>query len=391
MRGDLKISIVILTSILFLSTIVMATDVAYIFKNAKKIDQNIINVFNEMGHSVDIINEKNLPSDFSSYSLVFIGDERLRNKRSINIDQMPTVLSNYHYTKTWGLADRERTSKLSSRSILFVNKDGQKVEVYNENKHTVSKRTRMIYYYISNQNKATEMTKAAGTFTGHLTHDEGDVIAYINSGTTLGNGKTAQHNICFFGLIKTNLWTSESEQMFKDCVSFVLNSQTPTPDPIPEPDMNMTNMTEPEPDPMPEPEMNITDPIPTGLHDIALIEFINSVGNIRLEKTDGTDILEGESLMCNEKYKIGIKVKNNGDFTEDTTYSGSINGIDFNHLPKLGLDPTATSTKTKTVNFTLSSGEHTITVNAHLAPEFTDATPADNIAQRTVDVICDDS
>ena len=52
------ISLTLIISLLLIN-FVSAADVAYIYKNKNKIDQNIINAFSEMNLSVETINEKN--------------------------------------------------------------------------------------------------------------------------------------------------------------------------------------------------------------------------------------------------------------------------------------------------------------------------------------------
>ena len=127
-------------------------------------------------------------------------------------------------------------------------------------------------------------------------------------------------------------------------------------------------------------------PLPALFHDVALIDFLNSINKIRLEHTNGTDILGEESLQCNKQYRIGITVKNLGNFTENITYTGSIDSLLFEHLPTNNLAPGDSSLKTRIVNFTLPSGMHTITVEAHIP---IDDVPVNNIAQREVNIVCD--
>jgi hypothetical protein len=123
---------------------------------------------------------------------------------------------------------------------------------------------------------------------------------------------------------------------------------------------------------------------PSESHNVALVDFSNSINMMRLEETNGTDIL-GSDLMCNNKYKIWIKVENHGDFAENVTFTGNINGLTFNHLPKDDLTPGSSSQKSRTVQFSLPAGTHTISVEAHIP---NDSNPSDNIAQRTINIIC---
>ena len=345
-RGKIILSSFILL-ILLAAPVLAQGDIAYIFKNPFHIDQEVLNVFREMGFTVDKIQERNLPSDLSSYKLIFIGEERF--SQNIPFYNNPTIIANHNNLNEFGLTDKDGGSRTSSNQPLSVNHNSMSVQVYTHGIDITNTKKLIHYNYIANKNKATEMTRIAGTYEGSLTRTIGDVISYIDAGTTLGNGKTTAHNICFFGITQSNWWTNEAREMFKDCIEFVAG--------------------------------------PPDVHDVALVDLTNSIGRIKLEETDGTDIT-GNELQCNTNYKIGIKAKNNGDFTENITYTGSVDSLLFEHLPTPGLKSGNTSTKTKTVNFALAAGDYTITVEAHLADTLTDATPLDNIASRSITILC---
>ena len=74
---------IILLSVLLLillSFFASAEDVAYIYRKNFKIDNNILQVFNESGLSVKFINDNNIPSSLSQYRLIFVGDENFVNE-----------------------------------------------------------------------------------------------------------------------------------------------------------------------------------------------------------------------------------------------------------------------------------------------------------------------
>ena len=52
---------------IFLISFVAAADVAYIYRRSLKIDDNILGVFSDEGLDVDLIDEDDLPMDFSDY------------------------------------------------------------------------------------------------------------------------------------------------------------------------------------------------------------------------------------------------------------------------------------------------------------------------------------
>jgi len=211
--------------VVLLVNLVVASDVAYIVKRSRSVDSGFMNEFNEMGLSVEVIESKNIKGvDFSGYKFMFIGDERLKNIKYLPVEEVPSVIANRYYGKTFGLVGKRRISKLSSNSELMVRSLGGVVKVY-ERATFRSRGLGIPYYYLSNRYKNKNMQGVAipnVKSKGEL----GAVIAYSNSGV----------NKCFFGITKTEYWTAEAEGLFKDCVSFVVEGVVEPPEPEPEPE-----------------------------------------------------------------------------------------------------------------------------------------------------------
>lgn len=336
----------LLFGILILTSFVFAGDVAYIYRNPKVIDHNVVSIFENMGMNVDLIKESKLPKDWKQYKLLYVGDESFRNSEMIPVGMLPSIVSNYYNTETWGLTDRDGVSKLSSNMPLQVSKDMKIIQVYN---NVINNRGRPLsYYYIDNNNRAFGIsTQAAGVYTGETIVSIGDVIAYINQDTKLGNGNMSKANICFFGLVASDFWTAEAINMFKKCVEFAKIKE---------------------------------------VHDVGFVDFTNAINKIRIENQNGTDIL-GNELQCNEKYKIGIKIANNGTFTENVNFSGMVGSVNFSHSAALDLSPGESSLKTKIINLTLTEGNYTMKIEAKIVGA-QDSNPMDNIAERQIKIMC---
>jgi len=54
-------------------------DVAYIYRNERRVDSNFVEAFEGMGLSVDLVNEKDL-GDLGEYRFIFVGDEKFREE-----------------------------------------------------------------------------------------------------------------------------------------------------------------------------------------------------------------------------------------------------------------------------------------------------------------------
>ena len=209
---------------IFLISFASAANVAYIYKNKAKIDKNVLNVFSELGLSVEQVYESNLPKNFSKYKLIFIGDERFNNFNKIPVGNYPTIVSNYYYGDEWGFTDIDGISKLASTSPLEVIKDENIIQVYTKARYSIGGIS-IPYYFLDDNNKASGMQKIAETWIGTPATGEsskvGDVISYANEETKLLNGKTTKGKICFFGIVESDYWTPDAKKLFKDCINFV--------------------------------------------------------------------------------------------------------------------------------------------------------------------------
>ena len=196
---------------------VLPMKVAYIFKNDMKIDHNVINALEELNLEVDLIQEDTLPINLTEYRLIYVGDERFTNIENIPINKKPTIISNYYYGYDSGITDRAGISQLGSTAPLTVNINGTSVQVYTE--AFLRARLAVPYYFLNNRNKLSSLTQIAATkktSSGTL----GDVISYATPGTTLTNGETVEENICFFGIVKSEFWTPDAKNLFKNCARF---------------------------------------------------------------------------------------------------------------------------------------------------------------------------
>ncbi len=206
---------------LCLASSVWAADIAYLYRKDFNIDQNVVNVFGEMGLDVELVNERALPKDFSDYKLVFIGDEVFTRNQFISVEKYPTIISSFYYGEIYGITDNEGVSQLGSTSPLTIMEDGSVVQVYTS--AFKEGRVAVPYYFLDKENKAESLLQIAATKTTSSGRKFGDVISYALPGAVLENHKVTKEEICFFGLVETEFWTEEAEEMFKNCARFVLS------------------------------------------------------------------------------------------------------------------------------------------------------------------------
>ena len=58
-----------------LINLISAADVAYIYNKDYKVDQNVIDIFEELGMSVKLVKDKDVPrTNFDDFHMIFVGD-----------------------------------------------------------------------------------------------------------------------------------------------------------------------------------------------------------------------------------------------------------------------------------------------------------------------------
>ena len=207
--------LLLIVFILSLSFVVAASDVAYVLKNPEKPDYVILNVFNEMNLSVDLIDSKNIPGfDFSKYEFIFVGDDRIKNSKYI--PEFPIVIANGYYGKDFGISKKNSIKKIAANSPLEIIREENLVQVYDSSRFK-SRRVNLAYYYISE--KYQDNLVSVATVELGSDSETGNVIAY-------SSGETKK---CFFGITETKYWTNDAKELFKDCVGFVFEGEPPSP------------------------------------------------------------------------------------------------------------------------------------------------------------------
>ncbi|MEM3121963.1 MAG: hypothetical protein QXH60_00785, partial [Candidatus Pacearchaeota archaeon] len=123
-----------------------------------------------------------------------------------------------------------------------------------------------------------------------------------------------------------------------------------------------------------------------GIHDVGFnLNLVNSINGIKIEKENGQVVSNEEKLMCNEKYKIVVEIKNFGDFLENVIFEGNIGTLELNYPTENNFAPGTSKLKIKTETINLVNGAHDIMIKA-IIPK--DATSSNNIAIRNVEVEC---
>jgi hypothetical protein len=318
---------------------VLASDVAYIYKNEKRVEQGFLDVFFDMGLEVEFIEDKNIiTTDFSKYQFIFLGNEKFRYVKELPSKNI--IVANGFYPKMFGFMEMGRSRKMASNHKLKIKQNGDIVEVYRKPSYSLG-RSGVPYYYTPAKHENDNLEQVGLTFTKRDV-ELGSVISYLDD----GNSK------CFFGITETKFWTEEASNLFEECVKRVQVS---------------------------------------GIHDVSIdTSYTNSVGGLRIKEVSSGDYLLDEiaELECGEKYTVSYKTWNLGDFTEDIEFSGVFGDFSWSSS-KTGLSPggsTTSGSKTITIDEEdFPVGIYDIMITATIP---VDANMGDNSISRRVEVDC---
>src|SRR3989344_1463339 len=224
MGGNKKgVFVFFLITTLLLAPIVFASDVAYLYRKEGRIDDNIVDHFENLGLTVDFIQEDDLRrTSLSSYKLIFVGDERFLHPESVPVGDYPSIIVNYRHGELWGLTDGDGISSQAGIRPLEVNKNGQIIQVYTQAFFRQGNSLAIPYYYLSFLNKDPDLIGVVQAYNGG--ESMGDVIAYSDPGNVLMNGHLSNEKICFYGITESTFWTSAASDMFDQCIDFVASA-----------------------------------------------------------------------------------------------------------------------------------------------------------------------
>ena len=108
---SIVLAIILTSNLVYAAT---TADVAYITN--RYADQYVLDVFDDLGLSVEIIKDSQVPSkNFNNYKLIFIDDARLRNTaKLLKTDKHKTVIMNNYYGTQFGVTDEDGVSVMGA-------------------------------------------------------------------------------------------------------------------------------------------------------------------------------------------------------------------------------------------------------------------------------------
>ncbi|MEN9626534.1 MAG: hypothetical protein RL557_862 [archaeon] len=310
-------------------------DVLYVTK-FKYFDQSVIHTLEDLGLTVNVMMDHDLNEvDFDDYQFVFLSEGRMTRLSEIP-DDMPMIIANHYHAKHFGIIERGNLVKVAAKGMLKALDGDDVIETYEQDSEKLGG-VALSYYYIPDKFKGDAYIGATQALAGSR-GIEGDVVAFSNNSRR-----------CFFGATEGKYWTSDTADLFDTCVSYVLGDIA---------------------------------------HDVAIDEtYANSLNGIRIQDDETGNYLLDETakLTCNKKYKVDFRTVNNGDFTEDVTFTGALSTFNWTATKEDLKSNQTTTTGSKTITASFARGTYDLTVKAEIP---SDVHLSDNTKTRRVEVLC---
>jgi len=215
---------------LILASISVAADtntVGYIYRSSNKIDYNIEATFEEMGLVVGYVDADIITSyDLTDYLLLFINDEHFSNADEIPVNDNPSLIMNTYDLSEWGWAGYastiSRSQPLHARALdphhPITDGFAHDFQVYTV---CCDGAKNLPMNYLSKSTRASQLDNIVSPTTDLLN----SVIATVEPGTMLRYGNVANAREAFYGIGESEFWTSDSEELFKNTVRWIVDEQ----------------------------------------------------------------------------------------------------------------------------------------------------------------------
>ena len=222
-----KLLLAIIVALLALST-VQAADVAYILNNPNLADNHLIYLLNQLGLSVQKIDNDNAAgTDFSQYKLLLVPDEVYTNDEFIPVNSNPTLILNSAHPDDWNWATRVSTLSSSQPLSAHINNASHFITQGLSGDIVVYNSSIPDYSYLHRFYKAPLLKAIVSTDDDSYLNTFNAVIATADAGTPLRNGAFAEEKAVFFGITERKYWTKDTEKLFKNSVLWIITDFVP--------------------------------------------------------------------------------------------------------------------------------------------------------------------
>ncbi len=216
---------------------VIAKDIAYITKDLKGTDSYITSLLEEGGYTYDVVYQTSLGStDFSSYSIILVGEGIFSNPYLIPVNSKNAVILNSYHMDEWYWSGNGVSTKSSNYPVdvkvfdyesSIVEGVGDSFIPYNTDISLSSYDTR----YIPKSLDAPGLNTIIADGLSFLQllkiyyPKNGAVVATVDKGSILRDNQISNARGVFLGFTETRLWTQETKDVFYNSIEWAINGE----------------------------------------------------------------------------------------------------------------------------------------------------------------------
>ncbi len=203
-------------------------NVAYIVRFPHLYEHHMVDVLEDMNFTVNIVTEHEFKDlNLSKYKFIIVGDEILQHLEDIPVNNFPSMILN-----TWNIDDfhwaKHGSSYASSQPIDVLNNDDTHMITQGLNESFVvyttaqSNGANLEVNFLSRYKKAPQIHSIVST----VINANDAVIATAVPGTKLRDNVISNSKGVFFGILHSDVWTDDAEQLFRNAVRWLLTDDT---------------------------------------------------------------------------------------------------------------------------------------------------------------------
>ncbi len=190
--------------IILVNTISAAADIAYVVKNTNNPDDTLVNVMEELktesGYTYELIDDSNVTStNFSNYKLILVADDGMNNVPAVSTQN--SIVLNNDYESLWG-----------NMATLFPN----------------PALAHAMFHEITDYNFGdfrAYTTNSIGMNYLYSPYNKIGIVALANDYSKYVIAAKENPRRIFFGIHRTDYWTAETKQLFKNSLKWAIKQQ----------------------------------------------------------------------------------------------------------------------------------------------------------------------
>jgi len=200
----------------------LRADVAYIVRNLNGVDHDLLQQLTSLGYTYETLQETQIPQvNLDEYRLIIIGNQDLSDPVSIPVEKHKALIINsYDYYKMsngnfqLGWAGARATTTSPQMKVININSPIALGVPEQFNSYAIA----------SGQNVILKGQKPVGinVVVSSANQRSDAIIASLDKGKRLLNGKTLEEREVFFGITQAQHWTSETKKLFENSLNWLL-------------------------------------------------------------------------------------------------------------------------------------------------------------------------